>query len=214
MSFTLEALTVRRSFLYHLTDSRNLQRIRTTRHLESASRIFHAAGEGVAVRTRRRAGLIVEVDGVPVYIRDQAPLHAGNMQLERGWAFEDFVAHLNARVFFWPGNDTGPISYGVRHYQRYAEDCPVILRVPTRALFSENAGRVALFCRWNSGSPRCTYGRKSPRTAKTFVDADDADYRASQVVEVTFEDLVCLPESTQLGDVPWGPWRALFTEQG
>ncbi len=214
MSFTLEALTELRPFLYHLTHQRNVPRIRTTMQLESASRILRTAGEEAAVRTRRRASLIVEVGGIAVHIRDQAPLHAGNMQLELGWTFEDFVAHLNARIFFWPGDDTGPISYGVRHYQRYAEDCPVILRVPTRALFSENAGCVPLFCRWNSGSPRCSYGKKSPRTAKTFADADDADYRASQVVEVTFEDLVRLPESAQLGDAPWGPWRPLFTEQG
>lgn len=210
MSFTLQMLASSRPFLYHLTDARNVPRIRATRRLECATRILRSAGDDATIRERRRASCVVEVDGLQVHIRDQAPLHLGNMRLEPGWTFDDFVEHLNARVFFWPGGDTGPISYGVRHFERYADDGPAILRVPTLALFTENTRHLPLFCRWNSGSPRCSYGQKSPRTAQTFVGNDDAEYRPSQVVEVTFEDLVSLPTSTQLGSGPRGPWRPLF----
>jgi hypothetical protein len=149
----------------------------------------------------------VDVAGERIELRDQAPLHAGNMALDDGWTFDDFVAHLNERGFFWPGGDAGPISYGARHYERYAVEKPAILRIATAALLAENPERPPHFCRYNSGSPRCSNGRKSPRTARTFVRGEEADFGLGSVVEVTFVGEVRLPARVELGAQPRGPWR-------
>jgi hypothetical protein len=131
------------------------------------------------------------------------------MRLDDDWTFERFIAHLNDRVFFWPGTLNGPISYGSRHFARYEAESPAILRVPTLDVFEANPAVLPLFCRFNSGSPRCTQGRPSPRGAMTFVEAQDAAFRASQVVEVTFAGSVELPATAQLGVRPGGPWQSL-----
>jgi hypothetical protein len=209
MPFPLDQFALLRPYLYHLTAATNIARIRRTMRLESATRILEAAGETTLVRSRRRESRIVTVYGESVHVRDQAPLHQGNMALDNGWTFEDFVAHLNGRVFFWPGSTAGPISYGVRHFARYEMDAPAILRIPTAVLFASNPDAIPLFCRYNSGSPRCSYGNKSPRTARTFEPASEAPYRASEVVEVTFEDAITLPPECQHGAGLTGPWRRL-----
>jgi len=210
MPFSINEFVRRRPYLYHLTDQRNVARIRATGRLESAERLFHQAGLSSANRNHRKQSQIISIGDASIHVRDQAPLHRGNMELEPGWDFEDFVAHLNARIFFWPGRAEGPISYGVRHYERYASDQPVILRAPSLELIDSNPNRAPLFCRYNSGSPRCSYGRKSPRKANTFASAEAAAFRGAEVVEVTFEGSVDLPRSTQRALSPHGPWTPFF----
>jgi hypothetical protein len=210
MAFTLAEFARLRPYLYHLTAVANLDRIRRTGRLFSAASIFTAADQRSLVTARRRTSELITLDGERIHVRDQAPLHLGNMELEPGWILDDFVAHLNARVFFWPGKEDSPISYGVRHYERYRDEPPALLRLPTQSLFDENPNGQPLFCRYNSGSPRCAYGRKSPRTAKTFVLAAEAPFSAANVVEVTFENAVRLSRDCMHGDTPFGPWRPLF----
>jgi hypothetical protein len=214
MAFTLDGFVRSRPFLYHLTHAENLARIRRTRVLESAERLLQAAGRDDLITTRRRRHERVEVRGDVVHVRDQAPLHAGNMSLEPGWTFADFVRQLNARVFFWPGSDLGPIAYGRRHYAKYAAERPAIIRVPTGSLLSVNPDVALLFCKFNSGSPRWTRGRASPRNSGTFVSASTAPFSASAVVEATAVDAVRLPDETGLGENPDGPWIPLFTSAG
>jgi hypothetical protein len=209
MAISFEKFAQLRPYLYHLTAQINIAPIRATRVLESAERLLCAAGRSDLLKTRRREGQEIKIGKTTVHIRDQAPLHAGNMRLDPAWTVEDFVLHLNERVFFWPGTQKGPISYGLRHYQRYQRDQPAMLRVPTQALFLANPDSLPLFCRYNSGSPRCNGGRKSPRTIATFLPADLADFGVSQVVEVTFRGAVNLPKETRLGPRPTGPWRPL-----
>ena|SRR5712691_7943752 len=98
-----------------------------------------------------------------IVVRDQAPLHEGNLSLPRGYTFEDFIESLNGRIFFWPGSAAGPIPHGIRHFERYEQECPVILRVEFQSLLHANPGAEPLYCRYNSGSPRCSNGKKSPR---------------------------------------------------
>jgi hypothetical protein len=119
------------------------------------------------------------------------------------------LCQLNERVFFWPG---GPdiSDYGQRHFERYRAEKPVILRVPTSDLFEANPESVPEFCRFNSGSPRCTKGLGSPRGPSTFIQGTTADFSPGNVVEVTFLESVLLPHSTKVGDSPDGPWRELF----
>jgi hypothetical protein len=208
MPISAQKFLTLRPFLFHLTSSENLERILRTRRLESAMSLFRQARRTDLGRVRRRDHTVVQVAGESVRLRDQAPLHEGNMALERNWTFEDFVAYLNNHVFFWPGAADGPIAYGVRHYERYAEEKPVILRIPTAALLASNARQHPHFCRYNSGSPRCSNGRKSPRPSRTFVTANEADFGVGGIVEVTFPGGVHVPDRIDVGRHPQGPWRS------
>jgi hypothetical protein len=140
--------------LYHLTDVRNLARIRLLRRLESAELLLRKAGQSAQLDQRRPVHLTIMVGGMQVILRDQDPLHAGNIEIDAGWTFDAVIALLNQRVFFWPGRPTGPNDYGLRHYKRYEAEQPAIIRVPTTSMLHANPDNQPLFCRYNSGSPR------------------------------------------------------------
>jgi hypothetical protein len=159
--------------------------------------------------TRKRVETIaVNVDKKLIDIRDQQPLYPGKTHLENGWTFERLVQELNERVFFWPGKIEGPISYGQRHYERYINESPKIMRVKTEDLFNANASTTPQFCKYNSGSPRTTQGRGSPRGNNTFVECHRAEYTVSNVVEVTFLHSIKLPQTIEVSDRPDGPWKS------
>jgi hypothetical protein len=128
------------------------------------------------------------------------------MALAGGWNFEDLVEALNERVFFWPGTEHGPIDYGLRHFARYESECPLTIRVRTDDLFEANPRSIPEFCDRNSGSPRYSGGRASPRGPDTFVMASRFTGAPSRVVELTFTGSVRLPEVWQVGTRPDGPW--------
>jgi hypothetical protein len=210
MGFSLGDFARLRPYLFHLTAQANIDRIRRMRRLDSASRILLDAGRPGIVRSKRRRHEVVQIGDDLVYVRDQAPLHQGNTELSDGWSFEDFVQHLNEMVFFWPGTEGGPIPYGVRHYERYQGEAPVIIRVSTTSVLQANVDTPPLFCRFNSGSPRCTNGRPSPRSPLTFRPAGQLDVSAGRVVEVVFNATVVLPPDAQVGAAPSGPWAPLW----
>ena len=184
--------------------------MRNERSIEPASTLLRAAGKDELIRTRRRNHEPVRVGKDVIYVRDQAPLHEGNMRLPGGYSFAAFIENLNSRVFFWPGTASGPISYGIRHFERYETERPVIVRVSSRDLFDANQDVEPELCKYNSGSPRCSFGQKSPRGPNTFVDAPRFDGTPSNVVEVTFRSRIKLPISAQIGSSPSGPWQALL----
>ena len=188
-----------RPYLYHLTDRSNLDHIRETKTLFPAATLMERAGRTELLRVRRHGYERVTIGKTVILLRDQAPLHRGNLRLPNGFSFEDFVESLNQRVFFWPGTAAGPISYGLRHFERYRQESPVLLRIDYRSLLLANSSAVPLYCRYNSGSPRCSDGRKSPRGPDTFVSTVDFDGTPSQVVEVTFSSDVDLPTHTEFG---------------
>jgi len=167
------------------------------------------AGRLDLLHERRSAHQTIGVTGRSILLRDQAPLHRGNMELPSGYSFERFVESLNRRVFFWPGTEEQPISYGVRHFRRYENENPVILRTCSDSLHRRNPQAVPLFCRYNSGSPRCSRGKKSPRGPDTFVPAQEFDGTAADVAEVTFTEEIFLPDDTEMGRQPKGPWHPL-----
>lgn len=182
-----------RPHLYHLTARSNVKLIQRDRRLETASMLLRGAGQGASVRERRRSSMAISLNGRTVHIRDQAPLHAGNLSLPVGWSFADFVAHLNDHVFFWPGTPDGPIEYGRRHFERYADDDNLVLVLDTAAVIAANPDPGVRFCRYNSGSPRCSGGRPSPRGPRTFVNATEYLGTPSTVVEVVFPRGISLP---------------------
>jgi hypothetical protein len=207
----IKAYAQARPYLYHLTDRSNLDHICETNNLLSAAIFMERAGRTDLLRVRRRGHERVTVANRVILIRDQAPLHRGNVSLPRGYTFEQFVESLNRRIFFWPGTDAGPISYGVRHFERYQPEHPAILKIDFQSLIDSNPAAYPRYCRFNSGSPRCSYGQKSPRGPNTFLSADQFSGTPSKVVEVTFDGPLVLPEDTKVGRNPAGPWCQLST---
>ena len=198
MAFTIEKFTSLRPYLYHLTYGANLNRIRRESALVSAATLLRAANDPHRNRERRKGAMRVRVDGDTVVIRDQDPLHKGAIDFMDGFTFEELVQFLNGFVFFWPGTDKGPSEYGKRHFERYAKDDSFVIRVPTAAMLQANQG-AALFSKYNSGAPRCSNGKHTPRGKDTFIAADRADFIASEVVEVVFRAKAGLPSSAQVG---------------
>jgi len=168
------------------------------------------AGRVDLLRVRRPVHERISLENDVVWLRDQAPLHRGNLDLPAGFSFDDLVESLNKRTFFWPGTASGPNNYGVRHFERYREEHPALLRVNFRSLLHANPDAVPLHCRYNSGAPRCSYGRKSPRGPNTFLSAADFNGTPGQVAEVTFCGEVELPTDSELGMRPSGPWNLLL----
>jgi hypothetical protein len=179
------------------------------RRLIPAATLLRLAGRLDLLRTPRRGSISVAVEGRTIVLRDQKPLHKGNIRLPNGFRFEDFVESLNQRLFFWPGDATKPIPHGVRHFEHYKAENPAILRIELNALLELNPTAVPQFCRFNSGSPRCSHGKKSPRSPRTFLTQSEFGETASNVVEVTFESEIHLPRTTELSSSPQGPWRTL-----
>jgi hypothetical protein len=206
----LDSLLQLRPFLYHLTASQNLGSIRRDAGLRSAASVLRGVGLESQIRTRRQGPLFVELEGEKILIRDQDPLHRGNIDLAPGFTFEDLVALLNARVFFWPGDHKSPNAYGRRHFARYANEQPALLRVPFADLVSANSDSSLQACTFNSGSPRCSGGRKSPRGPETFTLLSEISATASRVVEVVFEHRVSLPPSTTTANGLDERWTPLF----
>lgn len=210
MPFTIGEFIRTRPYVFHLTARANQARIQRTRILHPASHLLAASGQMGLVSVRRRNFVELPINGEVVRIRDQAPLHEGNIAFEGGWVMTDVIQELNERVFFWPGRRDRAIPYAHRHFARYSDERPVVLRAPLKAILESNTDHEPAFCRFNSGSPRCSSGRKSPRGPSTFVDCSDADFRRGQVVEVTFRGTVVLPRRTEWADSYDATWQDLF----
>ena len=212
MAFTVETFLSLRPYAYHMTSADNLPSIRATGRLESAATLIDRADQReLLLRQRRPRHVRIPVSGTEVWLQGQTPLHKGNISFGGGWELEDLVERLNNLVFFWPGWDDRPIDYGARHFKSpYWCESPVTLRISTAALLKENPTLTPLFCHFNSGSPRCVNGRKSPRGPDTFVPADQFASGCSDVAELTFPTGVSLPTCTEYGSTPQGPWCRLF----
>lgn len=207
MAFRLSQFEKIRPWLFHLTSRENLKRIRRTRQLQSSIALASLATNPPTLTCKRRSHTQIVIDGEVVLLRDQAPLHEGNMSLLGGWSFDDVVEDLNGRVFFWPGNVSGLIDYGIRHFEKYQAESPVLIRISSNALFAANPDCTPEFCQYNSGSPRCSGGNGSPRGPSTFREASAANFTACKVVEVTFAGQVALPAHAETSASPHGPWR-------
>jgi len=209
MSFAINQFLVLRPYLYHLTFPENLIRIQKTLILEPTNSLLAKAGQSALGRERRRVHRTIEIENQSTRLRDQYPLHKGNVRLPEDWSYEDLLHYINDHVFFWPGSAAGPIPYGLRHFQRYESEKPVILRVSTAELLLGNADSEALFCKYNSGAPRCSHGNKSPRGPNTFANAANFGHPARNVIEVTFRSFVRLPLSAHAARSPAGHWCPL-----
>jgi hypothetical protein len=205
MSFSLPQLLRCRPYLFHLTSRRNLEAITRTRQLRCANALLADAGLANQSSERRVDHLAVSAGGDITLLRDQKPLIHGAIAFEEGWDLARLVQHINQHVFFWPGLASGPIASGINHFERYRAEAPVLLRFLTADL--DDA--VLRFSAYNSGAPRCSGGRYSPRGSKTCVSAAEFSGSASEVVEVVVAGGCALPEALEASDSPVGPWRSL-----
>jgi hypothetical protein len=201
MPFSLTEFVQRWPYAYHLTSASNLRLIIEARCLLSAAELIAKAGAAELMSTRRRTHTPIRVDGAEVWLRDQSPLHSANVAFEGGWNFTDLLSELNRLVFFWPGTIDGPNRYGVNHFNRYRHEEAVIIRVSTAQLIAANQGAEPMFSAYNSGAPRYSGGKASPRGPSTFVGADRFS-SPSRVVELAFRTSVRLPDSSEVRPLP------------
>jgi hypothetical protein len=164
------------------------------------------SGDAEILKGRRGESSEVVLPEGNLIVRDQRPLSEGSIRFEGGWGLEDLLHDLSRRVFLWPGTEVGPIDYGQRHAEAYKRT-DVLIRMRTQDLL----GSEPYFSKYNSGSPRCCGGKKSPRGPNTFPPAEQCTFTAGRVVEVTFLGQLCLPADTLLRSAPQEEWELLFT---
>jgi hypothetical protein len=178
-----------RPFLYHLTFAESVPIIERDGVLRPAASFL----SGVVAGQRRTAHIQTLIGGRVVKIRDQKPFAEGAISFEDGWNPELFIRLLNAHVFFWPGTAAGPQKPGRAHLDRYREECPKVLRLNSTDILLDADRTPAKFSRYNSGAPRCSGGKRSPRGENTFLSASDFTGGMKQVVEVAVPSDVRLP---------------------
>lgn len=201
----------KREFLYHLTDTRNLNLIIESKSIHSTWKILAWSDLSEQERnkyfeTRRPDHIVVNINGNKIYIRDQRPISliALGKCLTDNWSVEDFLKHLNSRVFFWPTLNRLEV-----HYDRYRSENPTILRFKTSELLELNSH--AEYSHINSGATRPNYylnGLASSRGKNTFKPAKEFEYNVGKVAEVTFPDSCKLPYTFCISSNPNGPWKA------
>lgn len=212
MAFSLEDFARTRPYLYHLTGRSNLSGIAASRHLYSAAALLRSAGMVDGIGRRRLTMQPIRVRGGVVLLRDQAPLIGANVAFPPRWALHRLVEELNGRVFFWPGWAHGPIRHGLNHFERCQQSGQelAIIRAPFASMRKHARQFRPEFCKYNSGSPRCVNGDRSPRGPDTFAPERAFAHAPGDVVEVTFHDAVALPPDAQVSERSGGPWQPLF----
>lgn len=213
MAVDVEKLVEATPYLFHLTYCPSLHRIRRTMSLESAARLLELGNKLEWLRRRREDMLPFKVEDDHVVLTDQRPLTSGNVDFQGGWTIDDLVESVNRRVFFWRGNENGLLARDRGHYATYKERGKELafLRIPLTDAVATKGNGVPEYCRFNSGGPRCSGGKKSPRGPHTFVDADDAEFTFGKIREVVFREVLHLPQSTEICygscNGPWEPFR-------
>jgi hypothetical protein len=199
---------VLRPFVYHVTDRTNVRRLQKLRCVQPAAEMLRLARQENLIRQRRMKAIQIVVNGDTVLLKDQVPLIFANAKLPADWSEEDFIAHLNEHVYFWPGGLDKPVKSGARFHNHYLGEQPAVLRVPTADLLTANDGRVPLFCPFNSGAPRKQTGAAVPRGPDLFQPSAEFARTAGKVIELVFRCTVQLPATTELSLLP-GIWTIL-----
>jgi hypothetical protein len=214
MGFQLKDFIDLRPFVYHLTSRDNLRRLKRTGRIDSAAELMRMAERTDLLRKRRDKHEPLRIADDTVWLRDQLPLNEGSILFEEGWDLPTLIESLNRRVFFWPGRAEGFRGSGLRHLGRYLEEGPALLRIPLDKLLEANMRNPPRLCAYNSGSPRTVKKKKSPRGSTTFVLAEEFPMGLKDVVEVTFENFVQLPNEVEVRFFTVTAWGPLPYENG
>jgi hypothetical protein len=98
-----ELIIARWTHCYHVTAALNLRSIRRSRILLPAETLFRRLDRRDLLSRRRTRDVRLRLQGQEILVRNQAPLDPESIDLGSTETFEDYVACLNAHVFFWPG---------------------------------------------------------------------------------------------------------------
>lgn len=171
--------------LYHFTYRDNLPFIRQEGALLSAAESLDACGWGG--RKCEKWQDIWTLPGSGRMLHDQKPLQAGHIDFAPGFDMADLVALINAHVFFWP-------RYERDFAKKYRDNALICCRLAD--VEESNPGNTALYCRYNSGAPRTSGGKKSPRGPNMFKPL--AGVWRSRMKEVVFRGSVQLPHNHKI----------------
>jgi hypothetical protein len=210
MGFLVEDYEALRPYVYHTSPIQNATRIIGLRRLDPTATLLKLGGRADLLRRRRDKDHTLQLDGDPVVIRDQKPLNPANIDFAAGWGLPDLVEYVNRRIFFWPGDAQGFISSGSNHFNRYANEHPVIFRVRLRSLLTANPGVQPQFSAYNSGAARQNQGKRIPRGPNTHVLASRFKGTPGEVREIAFTTSLLLPPDTDVASKSHGPWRRVF----
>jgi hypothetical protein len=194
---------------YHITYAANLPLIRRRGELLPALHLLSRAGIQHLAVERRADDLRLNIEGVDVMLRNQRPLDPGALELRTG-RFDDYVACLNSRTFFWPGTASGPVADGRRMFERRDGPRSIVIRVPTRALFEANAFVPFDFSACNSGAAWVENGRKTYRAPELFKPHERFAQGAREIWEISSRASVVLPADSACSDRFDGCWRGLY----
>lgn len=196
-------------FLYHLTDRRNLPSIKKWGRLYSTVDLVGKSGIQNAneyLHSQRPQHTSLIINGYEVFVRDQKPLNrALDKCLTDNWTREDYIYHLNKRVFTWP-----TINRLVKHYNRYENENPLILKFATEEILALNSN--VEITRLNSGATRplgVLGGVAPPRGKDTFKPFEEYDLSIKSVAEVTFLSSCLLPATFDIGSTPSSVWEKI-----
>lgn len=220
MAFTRSHWIRHRPFLYHYAPLANIERIVKRREMLSSEVIVWKAfaydptqvpDPAAFLRTPRAKPAALRIGPLAedlFELNDQLPMLHESSFAQLDGTRDDFIELLNGFVFYWPGNQDGPITKGDHgqsfraRYERFAE-----LRIPIADVWMDRS--LPQFCRYNSGAPQAR--DRIIRGPSIFVDASDTELATRKVVEAVFLKRVALPPSTQWRGDTFSDWRTIGT---
>ncbi|MGF1552351.1 MAG: hypothetical protein ACFBWO_07605 [Paracoccaceae bacterium] len=145
-------------------------------------------------RDHRPEGVTLRAEGLPpAVVRDQKPMSRAGLErcLPARLAPEDWLALLNAKVFFWLSEARLHRLTGAKAYRDDAHD---VLEIDARSLVDAHRERIWL-CPINSGATK-PFG--APRDETSFARIEDYDYahwrakrpKGERVVELAVDHAV------------------------
>ena len=199
MPIFLKDLFAEWPYLYHVTYSSSLDRIKRHRRLDSAACLMDAGGRNSLLRQRRKTMASFTVEGDVVVLTDQKPIIEANIVFQDGWTLADLIEAINRRVFFWRGSAAGLLKKDQGHFAKYdaVGHSLTFIRLSLEETWRANTGRGPEVCKYNSGAARMNQGRPIPRGLSTFIRPGLADFDIGDVREVVFRDYALLPASTE-----------------
>lgn len=197
----VEAFQQLRPFLWHLTTRDNWISVRKRAdggdYTLSSTATLHAeaSSPGFKLGEARSECQTLSLPWGNALIRDQAQLVNSEKQLgfPEDWDLGRYCGWLNEFVFFWPGNQDGPVTpAGKKHFRYHLRKSEVkltFLKVDAEKAVNAYDGDVL----FSSGSLGAPSGRKKivPRGPSALVTAGEIEV-PSKVVEIAFRDELVL----------------------
>ncbi|WGH77235.1 DUF7002 family protein [Jannaschia ovalis] len=196
---TLEAFAARHPTLWRLSPRGSADGIR--RHgLLSAATLAARAGVTLPTGRRRRAMPFALPDGTPVQVTDNSPLSEAKLArvLDDGLTPADWIAMLNARVFFWPDRRLGAGNLRARRRFGYVDEWH---RFDTAAVLAPAWDRAEI-APFNTGATLHTPPRRGHATFAPLDGLDLAEWRERRRRAGAVQGRDAVREVTVRGDLP------------